>query len=65
MFHHQTAGQNHNVNAANKSFHDRCGKIQTFGNVGNKSKLHLRKLKADSIWGMLATSQFRIFCLPA
>jgi len=25
----------------------------------------MRKLKADSIWEMLVTVQFRILCLPA
>jgi hypothetical protein len=39
MFHHQNAGQNHNLMIANKSF-KKYGRVQMFENNSNKSKLH-------------------------
>jgi hypothetical protein len=36
---HQNARQNHDIKTANK-FLKKCGKVQIYGNVGNKSKLY-------------------------
>jgi hypothetical protein len=41
----------------------KCGKVQITGNDSSKSKLDLKKLKADGIQVMLATIQPRTLCL--
>jgi hypothetical protein len=42
MSHHQTAGQNHKIKAANK-FLKNVAKVHIFGNDNNKSQLHSQR----------------------
>jgi hypothetical protein len=56
----QNVGQDHNLTIVNTLF-ENVRKSICLGKTGTKIAL---KLTADRIWGMLATIQFRIFCLP-
>jgi hypothetical protein len=56
---HQNAGQNHNLLIATTSFEN----VAKFKNMRTVTKIAFKKLRADYIWGMLATILFRIFYL--
>jgi hypothetical protein len=63
MSRHQTAGQNDFFKRANKSFANVAKFKHLRKTVRNKNCI-TEQLRADYIRGMLATMQFRIFCLP-
>jgi hypothetical protein len=59
---HQNVRQDPNLLIANKSFKN-VAKFKYFRTVVKKITF-MKKLRADYIWGMLATFLFRTFCLP-
>jgi hypothetical protein len=54
---HQTAGQSHNFTLSNKSY-ENVAKLKCLG------KTETNQNEFVNAWGMLATIQFRILCLP-
>jgi hypothetical protein len=56
---HRNVGQNHNLLIANKFFKN----VSKFGIIVINQNSIMKKLRADEIQGMLATIQFRIFCI--
>jgi hypothetical protein len=59
---HQTAGQSNYIRVADKSF-ETSDRVQVFGSNINRPELHSRGNRSRLNLGMLASMQFRIFCL--
>jgi hypothetical protein len=57
---HQTAEQNHNINAVNKSLKNVANLKHLVMTVTNKYCIH-EELRVQQIWGILAAMQFTAF----
>jgi hypothetical protein len=63
MSRHQTAGQSNYIRAANKSF-EKVAKFKYLGATLKDQNCIHEEIRSSLNSGMLATMQFRIFCLP-
>jgi hypothetical protein len=63
MSRHQTTGQSYYIRVANKSF-EKVAKFKYLGSSLTDQNCIHEEIRSRLIRGMLATMQFRIFCLP-
>jgi hypothetical protein len=63
MSHSQKIGQKRTIKIANRSFEDVL-KFKYLGTTLTDQNFLHGEIRADQIWGTLATIQFRVFCPP-
>jgi hypothetical protein len=63
MSHHQTTGHSYCIKVHNESF-ENMSKLKYLGIMVTNKNCIYKKIRSKLSWEMLATTQFRIFCLP-